>query len=135
MNESLVKLKLKFMSRPNTVATQYFWIKPSSFDRTFDRWNVSFIAPIIEIWWLLDIQSIKSIGEYHDLYLKTNVLLLIDIFETFRKTATEEYDHYIILPIYSWDCMLYKPKVKLEQLIDPTILPTRNTRWYISYLT
>ena len=66
----------------------------------------------------------KNIGEYHDLYLKTDVLLLTDVFEAFRKTAMKNYgldpsNGYITLPNYAWDVMLKMTKVNLEQLTDP----------------
>ena len=34
----------------------------------------------------------NTIGDYHDLYLKTDVVLLADVFQTFRKTCMDAYN-------------------------------------------
>ena len=51
-----------------------------------------------------------TLGDYHDLYLRTDVLLLADIFENFRKGAMATYGldpaHYYTQPGYSWDGLL-----------------------------
>ena len=67
--------------------------------------------------------NIKNLGEYHDLYLKTDVTLLSDVFENFRKTAKKNYgldpaNGYFTLPNYAWDAMLLKTNMKLELLTD-----------------
>ena len=50
----------------------------------------------------------KSLEEYHDLYLKTDVCLLADIFENFRSICLEQYGldpaHYFSSPGLSWRC-------------------------------
>ena len=35
--------------------------------------------------------EIKNLGQYHDLYLKSNISLLVDVFENFRKICLETY--------------------------------------------
>lgn len=68
--------------------------------------------------------NIKTMGEYHDLYLKTDVLLLSDVFENFRNVAMKHYNldpannNYITLPSFAWDAMLKMTKIELEQLTD-----------------
>ena len=61
-------------------------------------------------------------GEYHDLYLKSDILLLADVFENFRKTCLEYYKldpcHYFTSPELSWDAMLKMTKIKLELMTD-----------------
>ena len=53
---------------------------------------------------------IKTLGKYHDLYLKTDVLLLCDVFEKFINTCLNYYGldscHYFSSPGLSWDAML-----------------------------
>ena len=66
--------------------------------------------------------NIKTLGEYHDLYLKTDVLLLADVFENFRKMCLEYYKldpcHYYSAPGLSWDACLKMTGIELELLSD-----------------
>ena len=48
--------------------------------------------------------DIKTLGEYHDLYLRSDVLLLADVFESFRKVCKE---------YYSFDCTNYLSALSL----------------------
>uniref|UniRef100_A0ABD2WZB4 DNA-directed DNA polymerase n=1 Tax=Trichogramma kaykai TaxID=54128 RepID=A0ABD2WZB4_9HYME len=73
-----------------------------------------------------DCFKISTLGEYSDLYLKTDVLLLAEVFENFRKTCHEAYEldpaHYYTTPGYSWDAMLLYTRVQLELLTDIDML-------------
>jgi hypothetical protein len=64
----------------------------------------------------------KTLGDYHDLYLRTDVHLLADVFEAFRDISMQHYDldpaHYFSSPGLAWDALLKKTKVKLELLTD-----------------
>ena len=64
----------------------------------------------------------KNMGQYHDLYLGSDVLLLADVFESFRKTCLSYYKldpcHYFTSPGLSWDAMLKMTKVELELMTD-----------------
>ena len=61
-------------------------------------------------------------GEYHDLYLKSDILLLADVFENFIKTCMKYYKlvtcHYSTGLGLSWDEMLKMTDSKLELITD-----------------
>lgn len=64
----------------------------------------------------------KDMGNYHDLYLLTDTLLLASCFESFRSLGLEYYKldpvHYFSLAGYAWDTALLRTKVKLELITD-----------------
>ena len=64
--------------------------------------------------------NIKNLGEYHDLYLMTDVYLLTDVFENFRDMCLDYYGldpaYYVTLPNYSWNAFLYTTGIKLENI-------------------
>ena len=66
--------------------------------------------------------GIKNLGEYHNLYLQTDVLLLTDVFENFRRTCLQYYSldpcHYYSAPGLSWDALLRMTNENLELITD-----------------
>ena len=85
--------------------------------------------------------SIKNMGEYHDLYLRSDVLLLADVFENFRVACLENYrldpGHYVSSPGLSWDAMLKMTGINLELItdIDQQLFIERGMRGGISIIT
>ena len=70
--------------------------------------------------------NMKTMGDYHDLYLKTDVLLLADVFEEFRSVCLENYEldpaWYYTAPGLAWDAALKESGVELELLTDYNML-------------
>ena len=68
----------------------------------------------------------KSIRDYHNLYLKSDVLLLADVFENFRATCLKHYKldpaYYYTSPGLAWDACLKETGQQLQLLHDYDML-------------
>ena len=65
----------------------------------------------------------QSFRDYHDLYLRSDVLLLAEVFENFRDICLNYYKldpaHFYTSPGLSWQACLRMTKIELELLTDP----------------
>ena len=72
----------------------------------------------INVWNLF---KINTMGDYHEMYLKTDVLLLADVFEMFINTCLKyyglEYFHYFNSPRLIWDAILKFTEIELELVL------------------
>ena len=70
--------------------------------------------------------KLKNLGEYHDLYVQSDTLLLADVFENFRNTCLKVYEldpvHFLSLPGLAWQACSKKTNIKLELLTDYDML-------------
>ena len=82
-------------------------ITDEEYSRAFNVWKVF---------------NINNLGEYHDLYLKTDVLWLCDVFEKFIDVCLKDYGldpcHYVSSSGLSWDAMLKMTGIRLEEIND-----------------
>ena len=69
-----------------------------------------------------DVFKIKDLGEYYDLYVQIDTLLLADIFENFRNIYLNIYEldpvYFVSAPGLAWQACFKKTKVELELLTD-----------------
>ncbi|XP_070155804.1 uncharacterized protein [Polyergus mexicanus] len=84
-----------------------------------DAISESDYARAIRVW---ERFRVETLGDYSDLYLKTDVLLLADVFENFRDACMRSYNldpaYYYTLPGYTWDAMLKHTGIRFELLTD-----------------
>ena len=56
--------------------------------------------------------KLKNVGDCHDLYVQSDILLLVDIFENFRNKYIEIYEldlsHFLSAPGLAWQACLKK---------------------------
>jgi len=133
-------------------------IYPYDFMDSFDKFHETQLPPKEEFYSILNDEHIKdedceyacnvwntfkltSMGDYHNLYLKSDILLSANVFENFRKACLQYYKldpcHYLTSPGLSWDAMLKMTNIKLELMVDIDMFQfiEKGMRGCISYIT
>ena len=68
----------------------------------------------------------ENLGQYHDLYVQSDTLLLADVFGNFRDMCIKEYEldpaHFLSLPGLVFQACLKKTDIELELLTDCDML-------------
>ena len=84
--------------------------------------------------------KMNTMDDYHDLYIKTETLLLADVFEKFIKHCFDYYGldrcHYFSSPGLSWDAMIKMTKIILDlnSRIEMHLFIEKGMRGCISYI-
>ena len=80
-------------------------------------------AHVQKVW---KVFKIKNCGEYHDLYVQCDTLILADVFENFRDKCIEIYQldaaHIVTAPELAWKACLKEARVNIELLIEIDML-------------
>ena len=75
---------------------------------------------------VLKVFKLENLGNYHDLYIKSDMLLLADVFNNFRDMCIKEYEldpaHFLSSPGLAWQACLNKTNIELELLADYDML-------------
>ena len=70
--------------------------------------------------------EINNLGEYLDLYVQSDTLLLVDVYENFRNMCLEKYEldptYFVSAPGLVWQACLKKEGVKLELITDDDMI-------------
>ena len=74
---------------------------------------------VFKVWVALEIKPLK---DYHDLYLKSDVSLLADVFQKFRNGRLKKFrlcqSHYLSAAALRWNAILNTTKSKLDVILD-----------------
>ena len=70
--------------------------------------------------------KLENLGDYNDLYVQSDTLLLADVFNNFRDMCIKKYElepaHFLSLPGLAWQACLKKTNIELELLADYDML-------------
>ena len=70
--------------------------------------------------------KIRNMGEYHNLYSRTDVFILANVFKSFKGVCLENYGldplHFYTVPGLTWKACLKKTGVSMKLLLDPDML-------------
>ena len=118
-------------------------VYPYEYVNSWDQFNETQLPPIDAFYSNLNMSSISeddyqhaqrvwkefgihNLGDYHNLYLRTDVVLLANVFEAFRDTCLRHYSldpaHFYTSPGLAWKACLKHTGIKLEHLTDPDML-------------
>ena len=118
-------------------------VYPYEYINSWDQFNETQLPPIDVFYSNLNMSSISeddyqhaqrvwkefgihNPGDYHDLYLRTDVALLANVFEAFRDTCLRHYKldpaHFCTSPGLAWKACLKCTGIELELLTDPNML-------------
>ena len=82
--------------------------------------------------------KLNNLGEYLDLYVQSDTLLLADVFENFRNKCLEVYEldpaRFLSLPGLAWQACLKKTNIELELLTDYDMLLKEEVEYVILYI-
>uniref|UniRef100_UPI00358EF955 uncharacterized protein n=1 Tax=Myxine glutinosa TaxID=7769 RepID=UPI00358EF955 len=114
-------LKERLYKKFTQLGSQQWGIYPYDYMDSFDRFKETQLPSKENFYNELN-------KKYHDLYLKTDVLLLADVFETFRMVCHNNNSygldpaHYYTAPGLAWSAMLKMTKQNLELISDVDML-------------
>ena len=118
-------------------------IYPYEYINSWDRFNETQLSPISAFYSNLNMSSIReedyqhtqrvwkefeirNLGDYHDLYLRTDVALLANVYEAYRDTWLKHYKldpaHFYTSSGMAWKACLKCTGIRLELLTDPDML-------------
>ena len=70
--------------------------------------------------------KLENLGDYHDLYVQSDTLLLADVFNNFRDMCIKEYEldpgYFLSLPGIAWQACLKRTNIELELMTDYDML-------------
>ena len=118
-------------------------VYPYEYVNSWDRFNETHLPPISAFHSNLNMSSISeedyqhaqqvwkefgihNLGDYHDLYLRADLVLLANVYEAFRDTCLKHYKldpvHFYTSPFLAWKACLKRTGIRLELLTDPDML-------------